>query len=304
MSFSLGRIFGVALLVSPLFAASSVRSAERFALPSATPITYAWSCDAYGAGYFTVPGSDLCLRIGGMVLSELDLRHVPLNAFTPNPGTAVGAVRRGPAPSTVGGGFGAGVTLDAWLPTEAGPVRGFVSATSVFGAGLLSPNAAGVYSPQADLGGYDPNAWRNFTRLDQAWLQFAGWTAGRAQSIFDFYADAWNLTPLRGSNARTEMLAFRFQPTPGVMAALALENNRERRNLVGQAVNPLGSADYAGAARPTRSPRCASIRRSAWRRSAARRMKCAPATQRRPPSRPASRTPRPRRNGGLRRKAA
>ena len=96
-----------------------------------------------------------------------------------------------------------------------------MDATSVFGAGLLSPNAAGVYSQQANLTGYDVNAWRNFTRLDQAWLEFAGFTAGRAQSVFDFYADAYNIMPLRGSNARTEMLAYRFSPTPGVLAALA-----------------------------------------------------------------------------------
>ncbi len=259
MKFSLGRIFGVALLVSPLVAASA-RSAERVSASSSSPtssspfssapITYARACDAYGAGYFTVPGSDICLRVGGMVLGELDLRHAPLAAFTPNPGSAAGSKLNGPTPSAVGGGFGAGVTLDARLATEAGPLSGFFSATSVFGAGFMSPNAAGVYSQQANLAGYAPNAWRNFTRLDQAYLQFAGWTAGRAQSIFDFYADAWNLMPLRGSNARTEMLAFRFQPTPGVMAALALENDRERRNLIGQAINPLASADYAGAAAP------------------------------------------------------
>ena len=73
--------------------------------------------------------------------------------------------------------------------------------------------------------------------------------------MFDFYADAYNLMPLRGSNARTEMLAYRFQPTPGVLAALAIENNRERRNLVGQAVNAEASADYSGAGAPTQSLR-------------------------------------------------
>ena len=79
------------------------------------------------------------------------------------------------------------------MPTEAGLVSGYMDATSVFGAGLLSPNPAGAYSQQANLTGYDVNAWRNFTRLDQAWLEFAGFTAGRAQSVFDFYADAYNL---------------------------------------------------------------------------------------------------------------
>lgn len=247
MTFSLGRILGVALLASPLFTALSARGADRPVIPESSPISYAQACDAYGAGYFTLPGSDLCLRFGGKVFSDLYLRHVPLSAFTPNPGAPLNAPSRAPNPSSVGAGFGGGVNIGALLPTEAGPVAGYVAATTVFGAGLLSPNPAGIYSPQANLAGYDPNAWLNFTRLDQAWLQFAGWTAGRSQSIFDFYADAYNIMPLRGSNAHTEMLAYRFQPTPGVMAALALENNRERRNLIGQAVNANASADYSGA---------------------------------------------------------
>ena len=116
---------------------------------------------------------------------------------------------------------------------------------------MLSPNPAGAYSQQANLTGYDVNAWRNFTRLDQAWLEFAGFTAGRAQSVFDFYADAYILLPLRqASMPRPQFGALRFSPTPGVLAALALENNRERRNLVGQSVSPFASADYSGTAIP------------------------------------------------------
>jgi hypothetical protein len=249
MRFSLGRTAGVMLLLLKLSTAPAAWAADRIPAP-ATPISFAQSCDSQGAGYFTVPGTSLCLRLGGMGFSQFDLRHAPLAGFTPNPGTPAGFARNAPTPSAIGGGFGAGVTIDARLPTEAGTISGFVSATTAFGAGFMSPNPAGVYNQQASLSGYDPNAWRNFTRLDQAWLQYAGWTAGRAQSVFDFYADAWNLMPLRGSNARTEMLAYRFQPTSGVLAALAIENNRERRNLVGQAIDPLASADYAGAGAP------------------------------------------------------
>jgi Porin subfamily len=256
MTFGLGRIAGVFLLASSFVTALSARGAERTPAPDSgqnetgRAISFARTCDADGAGYFTLPGSDLCLNFGGRAFSDLALRHVPLTAFTPNPGAPLPSTSRAPNPSSVGGGVGLGISIGARLPTEAGPVSGYVDVTTVFGAGLLSPNPAGVYSPQADLNGVNPNAWLNFTRLDQAWLQWAGWTAGRTQSIFDFYADAYNIMPLRGSNAHTELLAYRFEPTPGVMAALALENNRERRNLVGQAVNPGASADYSGAGFP------------------------------------------------------
>jgi len=239
---------GCALLLTLLSVAPSALAADA---ARSAPITYARTCDAYGAGYFTLPGTELCLRAGGMVVEDLALRRVPRSAFTPNPGSRLPAsLSRAPTPAAFGGGGGVGATLEARLATEAGVISGYVDATSVFGAGLLSPNAAGVYSQQANLTGYDVNAWRNFTRLDQAWLEFAGFTAGRAQSVFDFYADAYTIMPLRGSNARTELLAYRFSPTPGVLAALALENNRERRNLVGQSVSPAATADYSGAAIP------------------------------------------------------
>jgi len=251
-SLGYASLLGCALLLTLSPAAPSALAADVLrASQAAAPITFARTCDAYGAGYFTLPGTDACLRVGGMVVEDLALRHVPLSAFTPNPGSRLPAsLSKAPTPPAFGGGGGVGATLEARLPTEAGVISGYVDATSVFGAGLLSPNAAGVYSQQANLTGYDVNAWRNFTRLDQAWLEFAGFTAGRAQSVFDFYADAYNLMPLRGSNARTEMLAYRFSPTPGVLAALSLENNRERRNLIGQSVDPAASADYSGAAIP------------------------------------------------------
>lgn len=227
-------------------AALPARAAERAPLPDPAPISYARACDAYGAGYFTVPGSDMCLRLGGMALGELDLRRLPLSAFVPNPGEPVGKRPLAPPPPTVGGGAALGLSLEAHLPTEAGDVTGYISATTAFGAGLLSPNPSWVYWPGANLAGYNLDAWRNLTRLDQAYLKFAGFTAGRTQSIFDFYADAWNFMPLRGSNALTEGITYRFEPTPSVSVAAGFENNAERRNLIGQAVNPAGKADYTG----------------------------------------------------------
>jgi hypothetical protein len=37
----------------------------------AAPIEYVRICDAYGAGFFFIPGTDSCLKVGGMVLTEL-----------------------------------------------------------------------------------------------------------------------------------------------------------------------------------------------------------------------------------------
>src|ERR1700731_184439 len=46
--------------------------AQAADLPSrkAAPVEYVRICDAYGAGFFYIPGTDTCLRVGGYVRAE------------------------------------------------------------------------------------------------------------------------------------------------------------------------------------------------------------------------------------------
>src|ERR1700731_953988 len=37
----------------------------------AAPIEYVRICDAYGPGFFYIPDTDTCLRVGGLALAEL-----------------------------------------------------------------------------------------------------------------------------------------------------------------------------------------------------------------------------------------
>ena len=41
-------------------------------LPStkAAPVTYVKVCDAYGAGFFYIPGTDTCIKVGGRVRAD------------------------------------------------------------------------------------------------------------------------------------------------------------------------------------------------------------------------------------------
>jgi len=50
----------------------AVAGAQAADLPSkkAAPATYVKVCDAYGAGFFVIPGTDTCVRIGGYVRAE------------------------------------------------------------------------------------------------------------------------------------------------------------------------------------------------------------------------------------------
>ena len=50
----------------------SVATAYAADLPSrkAAPVDYVRICDAYGAGFFYIPGSETCLRVSGRIRAD------------------------------------------------------------------------------------------------------------------------------------------------------------------------------------------------------------------------------------------
>ena len=135
----------------------SVVAAQAADLPTrkAAPVQYVRVCDAYGAGFFYIPGSDTCLRVGGFVLAQLGIQ--PDSAryrVTPSVGAAItpltalswcasglagylpGAANYVPNNSREIYGFSATgrIELDARTQSPFGTVRSFVRLDANFGA--------------------------------------------------------------------------------------------------------------------------------------------------------------------------
>jgi hypothetical protein len=53
-----------------LAAGTGAHAADAIVAAEPEPLEYVRICDAYGAGYFYIPGSETCLKIGGMVRTE------------------------------------------------------------------------------------------------------------------------------------------------------------------------------------------------------------------------------------------
>ena len=64
-----GLLLAAAALAG-LVPGAGARAADLPAFQAA-PIEYVRICDAYGAGFFYIPGTDTCLRVGGLALAEL-----------------------------------------------------------------------------------------------------------------------------------------------------------------------------------------------------------------------------------------
>src|SRR6195952_3414251 len=65
-----------------LAAVSGAHAADAIVAAEPEPLEYVRICDAYGAGYFYIPGTETCLKVGGMVRTEGGW----YNAYNPGPG--------------------------------------------------------------------------------------------------------------------------------------------------------------------------------------------------------------------------
>ena len=236
----------------------TVAVAEAADLPSrhAAPVNYVRICDAYGAGYFYIPGTDTCLKIGGLALFEARVLNTPYSIgagffseespvaltaglgpipfVTPGGGTSLATAYRNPrARDNYGLGATARLELDSRTATGYGTLRTFIRIESSYGSSSTSQTGAlnQLYNITAG-----PFPAKEQTIVNKAFVQFAGLTAGRAQSMFDFYADAYNFLALRGSNASPALLAYTYTfggPLTGFSATVSVEDGVSRSTQIG-----------------------------------------------------------------------
>lgn len=217
------KLFKSLLLASAtgLMAVSGASAADLGA-KKPSPVEYVRSCynPLWGtAGGFVIPGTQTCLRISGRVRADYIYNETFTGATAL--GTAAGAVNgQGRALDAFGWRVRAILNADAITQTSIGAVRSFYS---IFFQGDRGNLAAGNFSNSAAT---PVNSGTNVS-VDKAFIQFAGITAGRAQSFFDFapnFSPSYNFTVGLGEDAgTTNMLAYTAVLGNGVSATVALE---------------------------------------------------------------------------------
>ncbi|MGO9238017.1 MAG: porin [Methylocella sp.] len=224
----------------------------------AAPIEYVRICDAYGAGFFFIPGTDTCLRVGGLVLGEfrgfdpsysISGTSFYGNGIAPTHSGLTPAIPSGlgyiPSVSQYTNARSRGATsfnalgrveLDSRSQSPYGTVRAFLRVDSYYGSGGNSATGSlgslsNTFNTTAGSG-----SQRDTTIVNKAFIQFAGLTAGYAQSMFDFYADAYNYNNLRGSNATTALVAYTATLPDGFSATLSAEDQDSRRTNIASTI--------------------------------------------------------------------
>lgn len=146
----------------------AVTAGQAADLPvKAKPVEYVKICSLYGAGFYYMPGTDLCIKIGGWVRAEIAYGNVN-GSLTWGPFNANANQRQTSNEVFRARGY---ITADVRNQTEYGTVRGYIA------VGL---NTTDVGLQVANL----------VDSANRAFVQWAGMTAGLSQSFYDFYSPA------------------------------------------------------------------------------------------------------------------
>src|SRR5690606_18240052 len=137
---------------------TGAQAADAIFVPEPEPMEYVRVCDVYGAGFFYIPGTETCLRVGGYVRYEVQFDE---DHF----GESEGFRKFGRAQ----------LTLDARSETEMGTLRSFAelwfSQHSGFQGGAFNP------------AGYSYN--NNSLNIRQAFIELGGLYMGIRTTLWD-----------------------------------------------------------------------------------------------------------------------
>jgi len=235
-----------------LLAMSGAQAAD---LPvKAKPVEYVKICSLYGAGFFYIPGTDTCLKLGGYLRVDT---------------TFNGSIYDQPAWS---GDLGQGnryrdnfaarsrmaLTVDTRTATEYGVVRTFTQGDfqfSTFNSNSLNPNSFIANSVGNGLSGLLGNVGEGYVAVEFVFLQFAGFTFGKSASA---YSTPWHGYPgnnssfLLGGNSNVtgiNNIQYSAQFGNGVSGTIGLDDSVafNRTNIFNLGPNfPLGATGTTG----------------------------------------------------------
>ncbi len=181
-------------------AATGAHAADAIVIAEPEPVEYVRICDVYGAGFFYIPGTETCLRIGGEIRAQYgtsDSDGVGYNAYGMNDDRWNTHAR-------------ARIYFDARSETEYGLLRGYarIDATRSNGA-KGAGNAVNTNHAWLSLGGFR-TGW-----TDSAWVSTpqGGVAAGGSHSDSGFFY----------GYHQTHLIQYNFSGSNGFFATASAE---------------------------------------------------------------------------------
>ncbi|MFD1694674.1 porin [Roseibium aestuarii] len=180
-------------------AAAAATTAQAADLPvAAEPVDYVKVCDAYGARFYYIPGTDTCLRVGGRVRAQYTINDMSDGGNWATPATD--------GYTFLGRGY---LYLDSRTATEWGLLRTFFELEA--GASAGAEAAANV---------------------NKAFIQWGGWTFGYATSFFDYFTGQTfiGVVDRDFSDVTTNLIAYTAAFGNGFSATISVEEGSFRES--------------------------------------------------------------------------
>ena len=192
------------------------------------PVEYVKVCSIYGAGFFYIPGTDTCIKIGGWVRAEVDFNaggsHTPYYSGGSGRNNRIDSADVQWRSRFV-------TSIDIRTQTEYGTLRAYSRAGFQTTTGETAQGK--IYT-------------------ERGFIQFAGFTFGKSQSYFDFFGGAFCYgcfyTGSASSTVSTGTLLAAYTASfgNGFTATISLEENFIRRNAIWDASNDATNALVLG----------------------------------------------------------
>ena len=149
-----------------LVAVSGARAADAVVIAEPEPMEYVRICDTYGTGYYYIPGTETCLKIGGYVRYDIGIEgHTTYTARNVDPNNFDAKSLEG---DTYYKRARANLNLDARSETELGTLRSFINLNFNY------DNAGNGFDGGAGTG----------VGVNDAFIEIAGFRLGKTDSLF------------------------------------------------------------------------------------------------------------------------
>ncbi|MET3520509.1 porin [Mesorhizobium abyssinicae] len=225
-----------------LIAVSGARAADAVVVAEPEPAEYVKICDVYGSGYFYIPGTETCLRIGGFVRYDIGVgdREGVQNV----PDTLDGPTDRNDTYYK-----NARFTLKTWTnqETELGTLKTFTETRFNFGndsGDYADPDGAGpLLVPSSNWQAHGKGVSLNF-----AWIQLGGLRVGKDESAFNtFNGYAGNViddTLVPYGSFDTNVVQYYFDAGNGFSAVVSLEEGAGADTIDSYVPHVVGGVKY------------------------------------------------------------
>ena len=201
-----------------LVAVSGARAADAIVVAEPEPAEYVRICDVYGAGYYYIPGTETCLKVGGYLRYDIGIGAFGHEDVLDKKDLANGIIDTNDTYYKM---MRAQINFDARSETEYGTLRGYIALN--FQRNTTTVGVVDADDLPIGVATTTENAWG----IDHAIIQLGGLTLAYSDSLFESLTDSAgtviNDDIVSYTPGKSHYIAYTFDAGNGFSATVGVE---------------------------------------------------------------------------------